>query len=1404
LAKRRIIRDSVFNENVIGSDFQNTPSTTIFRLGNFTLDTNLESRVIGDFSNRITTFSKEYTLENIGINETTSEKIFKNENKLRLNIDYNEITSYSRYGSIEDLFKFTVKNIIKKFPYSLRAINQLNTGIVNTVLNFTYDELEDISTFRIPTITLINIYGIIVDSNNNKSDIENPLKNFNLSKEKYVIWSSDNPDIEYPVVDFIGNSTSDSFITLSVKGKLFNINNTTLSKTFHIKPSNKEFLNFLFDLNDIEKYILNKKNNIGFSFKLKDIKEDGRTFYTRNFVWPTSDDYNIDLDTISYNVFLSELINLGLRYDEFKTDTIYRLYTTDSLKEFDSTNDQKIKKIIRTYGFEFDKIRRLADGFATLNNLSYKKEKSIPDILIKNLAKTLGWEVFDIVKEDNLLNKIFNVGTSDVSQSLIPSEIDIELWRRILVNTKWFFKSKGTRKSFETIFKLIGIPEQFILLNEYIYLAENKLELDDRILSINRSTVLTDLETINPSSFDDNGYPIAVPENIGFYFQLSGNTDNGQTYLNRFRENGFVINDTVDNKKSWITTDNNQTREEFNTSYNLNDSRLIINTKEIDIGLSPSRALENNVFEVNKILNYPICGTGVTNNVLYINLPLNVKSPQQTVFDIPDIPEGDIQVTVNGIVLTINDDYILSGTSKNRIVLQEPVLNTMNGVKDIISVTYVNNPFNNNVNIVEYIVLKIGITENNQTIITLPEESLGDIQLVLNGFTLKQGKINSEGDFYINPNNRKQIIITSNNINNSLKITDTLTVMFFKEINSNDLLKYSDNHIITSFFNNKLYFNNISNRYIYVADYVILNVNSIKVTLNGITLTNGSDFTIDPLNKTKIIFSPQIILAINDIINVFYIIDTNPVSNCIDIGGNIYQMSFTEYIDKTLNNLIDVKNRKIITDNNGGTYPKLSFLYDSYRKSLKGNNILLDYNFNNLFSYIKKFDNHFINLLNQLLPATTITRKSGLIISNSIYSQQKYKYIRGINDGSEFIGENERLTCDLFDFNVIKTDAKSTENLGTITINPTGFNGYVEYSIDGEFFLDENKFTDLLPGEYNITVKDEIGCEITGITNINLDCSDFYIDEINIEDIKSDTELGSIQINVSGDTNVLYSIDNGVNFKTGNTFTDLIKGNYDIFVKSSLGCIISGITRTVGIDCDVSISDFTYGSCEATGFLNRDGSSLTIVNNELALFMNYNFDIDTIFNRYFREKIIITETTTSQIILEQWVNFIIEPNRNNKELGNIFLYNLPTYQTFEFDVSYTGQTISCTPFTEPVPEPIFTPLPEEPVLTYELTAIQMGEEYQGSGSYEITLGLQISNPLQQNITATVKLNLTDNSSPDFISSQITIQQGSTGIQTISGSYTNSTGSDNTIFGPICVVSFTYIGPETIILTNECE
>ena len=125
---------------------------------------------------------------------------------------------------------------------------------------------------------------------------------------------------------------------------------------------------------------------------------------------------------------------------------------------------------------------------------------------------------------------------------------------------------------------LVGIPEPFINITEYVYTVDGKINPDEVTLS---------LEDIPSASFPFNseGYPIAPVETNEFYFQISGNTDGGQEYINLYRDLGFTVNRTVDNKKSWVEEGFSERIHYSTPNYFQEDSKLLINTKEVDVTL---------------------------------------------------------------------------------------------------------------------------------------------------------------------------------------------------------------------------------------------------------------------------------------------------------------------------------------------------------------------------------------------------------------------------------------------------------------------------------------------------------------------------------------------------------------------------------------------------------------------------------------------------------------------------------------------------------------------------------------------------------------------------------------------------------------------------------------------------
>lgn len=1099
MARIKVINKNL-NQDLIGSNFTNTASETIFSLGDFVVETNFTGRRTRDYSNTLSSFAKEITLETLGITSDESRSISTSTSSVKLNFDKSDIRSYVKFGSAYELFRVTYEQIILNYPASLFINTQTNVGGNSTVFDFSYDEFSNTSTFRVPSAIIRNTFGLLFDRGNTATPNNNELKNLNLSFQKYIIWRKDNPqNNSFSVIGFTGDTETDSAIYLKVNGNPFpEIVGNTFKIDYHIKPNPLEYNKFFDGLSQIEKYFIsNRKSDFtAFNIFLKKatINDDGNLFYRdTNIAWATIDGYNPVINGALFQSFKNTLLGIGEEYDKIKTDLIARFLTPASLKLYDLTDDGKMTKLLRLYGREFDELRIFVDAIASINKTSYDKRDNIPDVLVKNLAKTFGWDVFDIVTENDITQAFFSSEREFGGNDLLPAEIDIELWRRILINTNYFWKSKGTRHAIKSMFLLIGIPEPFINITEYVYTVEGK---------INPEEVTLTLEDIPSASFpfDSQGYPIAPVETNDFYFQISGNSDGGQAYIDLYRNLGFRVNRVVDNKKSW-TQEGFTERVHYSTpNYFQEDSRLLINTKEIDVTLDLARGIEYDVYCYNRDVDSQFSSTGVTEPYIYINVELNVDDP--TTFTLPEVPlsGSQVQMSFNGITLTpqvsgaTNYDYTYNtGGTGASVTINSSIFSATTG-QDVITVTYLYDRLGSTgYTEVKYFVQAPKVLAAG-TILQLDSEPKGDVQLTVNGITMTKGTTLFTGDFIINPSNRTQLLIQNNDLKNYLLTNPVIRIWSIEDGNNlTNAEKRSEVHRVDSFNSTKFYFNSGINRYVYVMNFAAFDQDAIKITVNGITLTNGKDFVLNQSNKKEIFLPPSIQLG--SVIGAYYIIDggisytDNSISftapnvinvpnknisvlrrgNTINVSGSlnnngfytiasattnqiyvtvddivnesagatititktsnnallppdptfpdIGDMSFLEYLELITRRLINVPRRKTITDNNGGYYPTVQKIYEEYlkRSFLSDNDPLKSngYTFGNLYPFINQYNGFFNRFVNQLLPATIIQRKSGILIRNTIFNRQKFRYPRGVNfnptlewlgtDGSEFV-----------------------------------------------------------------------------------------------------------------------------------------------------------------------------------------------------------------------------------------------------------------------------------------------------------------------------------------------------------------------------------------------------------------
>ena len=1031
------------DQNLNGDAFTNTASQTIFQIGNdFSVTSNFDGRNFIDYSNELTSFVRPITLETIGISEVQSEILSYQTQNAVLNLDRSDLNTFTKFGSAYEFLKISVENIITKYPYSLFIPSQLTDGRRTTFSAFTYNEIENISTFRIPTTYpnntpyFDNKYGFVFNFGNQSAPDDNELKNLNISYNKYIVWTKYRPsDNSHTIIGFTGDTSAHNYLIIKCVGNPFPfLTGLTSSGKFdiHIKPNTIQFDEFREQLNDFEKNIVSQRNETnGFEFELKEpfLLEDGTIKYNnKKILWNTTDGYNINIDNIDYRTFLEIVLSIGNKYDQIKTDLIARFLTPASIKTYDLTQDGKITKLLRIYGREFDQLKQFIDSLVNINKVTYNKKKNLPDQIVKNLARTFGWEHFQLVNEEQLVDKILSATEEErnLNTDLTPAEVDIELWRRILINTNYFWKAKGTREAIKSMFLLIGIPEPFINITEYIYTVNGKIDPRDVTLS------LEDLPSAS-LPYNSQGYPIAPQETPNFYFQMSGNSDSGQAYLDVFRNVGFSLNQIIDNKKSWIYSSGATTRSHYSTrDYSIQNSDLVLNTKEVDVALDTSRGIEYDVYRYVKDIDFPANSSGFTVPYNFVNLSLGLESPNQYEFDLPTTagPEGDVEVRFNGKLL--NGPKWYDGTNVYNAVPPNPTqysahtdyyftspktfvipaisgssfnLTTSGPTRDVIEATYIyKGSAGTGLSFtVKYVVVRLDPNIAGGTKLPLPDKPYGDVQLTINGVAVTKSTEFVNGDYIVNPNNSQELIIQNPDLISYFATNPYTQLSYISVTGSSSVSARNEIERVDSFCSGKIYFNNSANKFVYRLNYRILNPQSVKILVDGIALEPGTDYTTNPNNPYEVFLPPGINLG--SVISSYYVVAGDDVFDPI-IGptfglGDVTEMSFLEFIEMVQKKLINATNRKVITDFKGGWYPTLLKVYTTYlqRSTLDSNDsqITNGYTFSNLYPFLSKYNAFFKRFVDQLLSSTIILKKSGLLVRNTVFTKQKFTYKRGVS-----------------------------------------------------------------------------------------------------------------------------------------------------------------------------------------------------------------------------------------------------------------------------------------------------------------------------------------------------------------------------------------------------------------------
>lgn len=687
-----------FSDNLVGLQFTQGGGLT---QGNFEFTNSITEKTNREFTTGV--FSNPINLEGMGIEDGNQAKaIFENNFKVYPNFDLSQITNFTMYGSMVKRISASIENIINNFPAAIESLTYGNDFVSgNTAVNIEYNQIADQTKFDLPLSRIKNPFDIdfSVNATRNLSLREvqvSPLRNLTTGTTSYSLYIN---NVGYSLVRIIPSEyLTQGFLTLYVEGNPFN-NQNEVSTNFIIRPNDYEVnkvYNEVFD--EVEKFLLNRDISPKYTavFKVPKMTDDGE-YYTDNtrLTWPILGIWNLDIISGNFNTYLTGLNDISQNFDEYKTNLVSRFLTTGAFNEFDTTG-QKIQKVLQLYGRNFDEVKKFIDALGYMNSVNYNVGNDIPSQLLKNLAQTLGWDIkMSPITNDELLGSVFGQKNQEQSPfpgqntTKTPDELNYQFYRNIVLNSAYLFKSKGTRKSVEILMKLIGAPEALIDFNEYVYLADQKINMDEfntQYASISGGTYLQELPVYDPTNtftifgktytgfttqsiysdvninvdeypIDGYGYPKMPIPSDDYYFEMGSgwfeqtpshranevvDTTNtvftgqnptyqtslkpyvyGQDYLNKYRrlpytDLGFRLTKMVDNNKSWGTNEINLRKNldgGYNAKYFVEDDRLVLNVKNVDLFLNPSQGILYDIWYMSRQYNYPIPNEGLKTDV---------------------------------------------------------------------------------------------------------------------------------------------------------------------------------------------------------------------------------------------------------------------------------------------------------------------------------------------------------------------------------------------------------------------------------------------------------------------------------------------------------------------------------------------------------------------------------------------------------------------------------------------------------------------------------------------------------------------------------------------------------------------------------------------------------------------
>lgn len=172
----------------------------------------------------------------------------------------------------------------------------------------------------------------------------------------------------------------------------------------------------------------------------------------------------------------------GSLYDRGNQSMILNMFP-ESFSQGDPVSGDVFMGFALALARHFDRIKLCVNQLANLRRVSHGEFDQAPDALLEGVGEFFGWNFHGSFASTDALRYFIgrNVRVGpDANASLQTrlASVKAQLWRRVLLNLPYIYKTKGTAESVEALLRSYGVDLGFVRLKEYARRTQSELVLN--------------------------------------------------------------------------------------------------------------------------------------------------------------------------------------------------------------------------------------------------------------------------------------------------------------------------------------------------------------------------------------------------------------------------------------------------------------------------------------------------------------------------------------------------------------------------------------------------------------------------------------------------------------------------------------------------------------------------------------------------------------------------------------------------------------------------------------------------------------------------------------------------------------------------------------------------------------